>query len=439
MKTIVKRVICVLLFCSLLVGTGKLLRYLLVDDTSSYTRVTFHEMYEQDNIDTLFVGSSHCYRSFIPEILDEKLECNTFNGGTSAQNLDGSYMIIKEAAKYNDIDHVYLEMYFNVSRAVYKNRSELTQTYIIADYMRPSFDKLCYLLNASSKEYYSNSFILARRNWTRFFDSDAVKDLLIRKNSDIYKNYKYDYITRENEWYGGKGYVANNEVIEGDGYFTECEPGDSSLGDVSRDWIDSLEDIISFCRKNNIALTLVTAPMSNYQLLSHGDYDKYINTVENVIAGTDIRYYDFNLCKEAYIPNTSALFKDGSHLNCYGAELFSNLFADFVNGNIAEEELFWNSYAEKLSHLEPTVFGVSYYDSQDENGEATRNCEIIVAPNDTLEYEILLSPSEGEPYKVQDYSANRLFTVTPDEHGTITITYHLRDFPDETKICRIFY
>lgn len=439
MKVKIKRIICFLLFCSLLVGTGKLLRYLLVDDTSSYTRVTFHEMYEQDNIDILFVGSSHCYRSFIPELLDEKLGCNTFNGGTSAQTLDGSYMIIKEAAKYNDIDHIYLELYYNISDSIYKERTELTQTYIIADYLRPSLDKICYLLNASSKKYYSNSFILARRNWTRFFDADAVRELLIRKNTDAYKNYKYDYITRDNEWYCGKGYVANNEVIEDGDYFAEHEPAASSIVDVSQDWIDSLEDIIAFCGKKNISLTLVAAPMSNYQLVRQGDYDEYIETVKNVIAGTNIRYYDFNLCKETYIPNTSTLFKDGSHLNCYGAELFSNLFADFVNGNISEDELFWNSYAEKLSHLEPTVFGVNYYDSQDDNGEVTRHCEIISTPNDDLEYEILLSPSEGESCKVQEYSANKLFTVAPDDHGTITITYRLHDLPNETRTCNISY
>lgn len=439
MRVIMKRMISFLLFCGLLAGMGKFFRYLLVDDTSSYTRVTFHEMYEQDNIDVLFVGSSHCYRSFIPEILDKKLGCNTFNAGTSAQTLDGSYMIIKEAAKYNDIDHIYLELYYNVSHNIYKERTELTQTYIIADYLRPSIDKICYLLNASSKKYYSNSFILARRNWTKFFDAYAVKDLILKKNTDAYKNFAYDYITTDREWYSGKGYVANNEVIENWNYFDEHKPDASPISDVSQDWIDSLEDIITFCRKENISLTLLSAPMSNYQLIRQGDYDEYIETVENVIEGTEIQYYDFNLCKDIYIPNTSVLFKDGSHLNCYGAELFTNLFADFVNGNVSEDELFWNSYEEKLSHLEPTVFGVNYYDSQADNGKVTRHCEVISTPKDDLEYEIFLSPSEGEHCKVQEYSSNKLFTVSPNEHGTITVTYRLRDFPDETRSCYISY
>lgn len=72
-KNRIKKIGSILLFLILLVGGGKFLRYMLTDDTASYTRLTFHEMYEQDNIDVLFIGSSHCYRSFVPDILDEEM------------------------------------------------------------------------------------------------------------------------------------------------------------------------------------------------------------------------------------------------------------------------------------------------------------------------------------------------------------------------------
>ena len=49
------------------------LSYILIDDSSSYTRLTFHEFYtQQENIDTLYVGSSHCFRAINPQIMDEK-------------------------------------------------------------------------------------------------------------------------------------------------------------------------------------------------------------------------------------------------------------------------------------------------------------------------------------------------------------------------------
>lgn len=433
MKKKVKYIAACLLFCVMFIGCGEIFRYILIDDTASYTRIAFHEMYEQENIDVLFVGSSHCYRSFIPEIFDDELGINTFNGGTSSQNLDGSYMIIKEAARYNDIKHIYLELYYNVAFDSYKTRTEMTQTYIISDYLRPSLDKFQYLLDASAKDYYSNSFILARRNWSKFFDADYVKDLLIKKGTDDYKNYGYAYVTEESEWYAGKGYVANKGIVENWNYFSTKGWSNINLDDFSEDWFHSLEDIIAFCDKKGIPLTLISAPMPNFLLAGAGNYDEYVGLVQRMIEGTNVSYYDFNLCKETYFPNTSSLFKDEDHMNCYGAETFSHLLADLINGKISEDELFYDSYDEKLGNLEPTVFGVSYYDDKNEDGETVRNCKIVSNGNNRLEYKISFLAEEGEVCKIQDFSDNRFFAIVPEEHGSLTISYRLSDHPSELQ------
>ena len=78
--------------------------------------------------------------------------------------MDGSFMVIKEAAKYNNIKHIYLEVYYNLAFNAKEDRNLMTQTYIISDYLRPSLDKMIYLLNASSKEHYINSFIPVYRS-----------------------------------------------------------------------------------------------------------------------------------------------------------------------------------------------------------------------------------------------------------------------------------
>lgn len=435
MKNKIKFIAVSLAFCSMLFVIGEIFRYILVDDTASYTRIAFHEMYEQDNIDILFVGSSHCYRSFIPEVFDKELGVNTFNGGTSSQMLDGSYMVIKEVARHNDVKHIYLELYYNCAFSKYKNRTEMTQTYIIADYLKPSLDKVQYLLNASTKEHYLNSFILARRNWSEFFDADYVKNLIIKKGTDDYKDYKYTYVTRDLEWYAGKGYVANNEMIGDWNYFSKMGWGNINVARVSDDWLNSLEDIINFCDKRGISLTLISAPMSNFLLAGAEDYDEYVELVQNIIKGTNVNYYDFNLCKEEYFPNTSSFFKDADHMNSYGAEVFSHLFADFLNGKISENELFYDSYEEKLENLELTVFGISYHDKS----EQIRDCKVVSTGKDNLEYEIIILPEGEEPYMLQEFSNNRFFTITPEEHGVITISYRLSNFPDKVQTIDITY
>lgn len=427
MKRNIKLLISTLIFLTIFVGCGKFFQYILLDDTASYTRITFHEMYNQDNIDTLFVGSSHCYRSFIPDILDDQLGVNTFNLGTSAQKLDGSFMVIKEAARYHNIKHVYLEIYYAMAFNTTKNSNQMTETYIISDYLKPSIDKLQYLISASTKEHYFNSFIPARRNWNKFFDADYVKNLIVKKQSDDYKNFKYTYVSSDNEFYSGKGYVANKEMLENWSFFSDSGWNRIDINNISGDWLNILDNIIDFCDEKGIKLTLVSAPMPSFRLVASENYDDYIDFIQEIIADKNIDYYDFNLCREAYFPDSPSLFCDISHLNCYGAELFSRLFADLVNGSISEKELFWNSYQEKTEHMKPTILGISYQEDYD-GKTAIRTCKIVSTANNDLEYMIAVTPLDEETQILQEFSENRFFSVPiNDKHGIFTITYRKKN------------
>lgn len=428
MKNKIKVIASVLVFCILFVGCGKLLRYILTDDVGAYTRVTFHEMYEQDNIDILFVGSSHCYRSFIPEILDKELGLNTFNAGSSGQQMDGSLIVIKEAAKYNDISHVYLEVFYSIALdPLRKNRTNLTSTYLISDYIKPSIDKFFYLIEASGDEHYMNSFVVARRNSTKLLDFKYMKNVIEKKNSDAYKNYSYSNITNDTEWYAGKGYVANNNIVNNWDFFNMDGWENINLDSVSDDWLNSLTDIIDFCSENGIELTLITAPMPNFLIAGLGNYDQYIDLINSIIEGTDVNFYDFNLCKETYFPNTSSLFADFSHINCYGAETFSYCFAKLVNGEVSPQDMFYDSYSEKLANLEPTVFGVSYRNDMSDDGTNLINCKIVSSDNLGMEYAISFIPDEGEEYSIRDYSDEEYFIISPVEKGACIIRYRMHD------------
>ena len=81
-KKIIINIILLFIFLNLLFLSHKILWYILVDDTNAYTRTTLHELYTQEeNIDILFLGSSHCYRSLDTTITDNVFNTNTFNGG----------------------------------------------------------------------------------------------------------------------------------------------------------------------------------------------------------------------------------------------------------------------------------------------------------------------------------------------------------------------
>ena len=215
-KILFKQAFVIIIFIILFLGVGEFLRYILIDDTNSFTRVMFHELYtSKKNIDIAFVGSSHSMHSFVPSIIDKKFDSYSFNMGSSSQCLDGSYIIIQELCNSNKPKHIYLELYYGVARASkYKDRKQMTETYILSDYMRPSLRKLIYLLNASSKDHYVNNFILARRDWNKIFDFDYIFNIIKKKQSESYKNYKFDTSKRKNyNYYVERGYCTSDKTF----------------------------------------------------------------------------------------------------------------------------------------------------------------------------------------------------------------------------------
>lgn len=331
----------------------KVLNFILVDDVMSYTRVMFYEMYHQEeNIDVLFIGSSHCYRSLNPKVIDEIWNKNTFNGGTSSQVLDGSYAILNEVAKDNDLETVYLEMFYTQMGGDYSKRTQLTSTYIIYDYLKPSINKYSYILSAAPKEYYIESFVMARRNWKRVFEKGYINSLIGKKLSDEYRNFQY--IDHGMEAYLGKGYVANYNTLEGS-YISEGHFAPTRA--LSEDDIKYIEEIKSLCDEKGIRLVLFSAPMSDFRLCDAGNYDSYINEINQLASDLNIEYFDFNLCKSDFLCLTEEDFYDDQHMNNVGADKFSSCFANFfIDDN--HSAYLYESYAEKLADMEGKPLGI---------------------------------------------------------------------------------
>ena len=112
-RTILQKAAAAALFVLLTAALLAAADFLLVDDVHSYSRVMLQELYaDAGNIDTLFLGSSHCYRSVDPAQADAALGTHSFNAGSSQQLPDGSYYMLKEAAAQNPLKTVYLEMFY---------------------------------------------------------------------------------------------------------------------------------------------------------------------------------------------------------------------------------------------------------------------------------------------------------------------------------------
>ena len=375
-----------LFFVFLIWICNKGLSYLLVSDLKSYTRVMLHELYNQeDNIDVLFLGSSHCYRSLDTNITDEIFELNTFNAGTSSQYWDGSYALLVEAGKENSLKRVFVEMYYNAAGQVYDERTELKSTYLISDYMKPSYNKYRYLFQASDSEYWINGLISSRRNWRDMFEPMYVGNNLQEKQQDAYKNYSYP--VNETEYYAGKGFVSSTETREKNDFLIDKDCRKIEENIFTEDDKKSLEKIIKYCKKNNIEVTFFAAPMSDFMLVNVENYDLYIQQVESFLSEYDVEYFDFNLCKNCFSSAKGEYYKDCDHLNAKGAEAFSKVFSNFFTGKIEYDELFYPNWREKISQTDiGQTYGLFFSRSEDEE-----NNIITLRPVQYVEHDVYYS------------------------------------------------
>lgn len=428
MNLVIKRIISVVFAICLFLSIGSLLRYILVDDTESYTRVMMHQMYESEkNIDIAFVGSSHVYRSFVPEITDKRMKGYTFNAGSSSQCMDGSYAMIRELCSHHNVKDIYLELYYGIAESSeYDERSYNTSTYILSDYMKPSLRKLKFLCDSSSKECWTDGFILARRNWKDLFNGERIISLLRKKNAENYKNYQLSR-TDNPQYYVDRGFVANDSVLAEDAYWNSQAWGEIDKAvklTAYNDWYQSLLNIIVYCQKKNVNLIFFIAPEPEQTIVGKGNYQKYHDFIRSIANKYNIAFYDFNFCKSSYFDtNDRKMFMDADHLNTQGAERFSELFSDFFMNKISEDELFYNTLNEKLETEEPHVYGLA---GPCKNSESDLSKGYIISNRESeLEYKIEIRTDSGEEKLIQDYSVNKYFSLPAEEHGTLKVYWRV--------------
>ena len=309
----------------------KVCNYLLVDDTGSYTRLTLHEFYQVsdkgEKIDTLFLGSSHCFRAYDPQLFTELTGKTAFNLGSSSQNYDTSYYLLREAARYQELKTVYLDMHYKFL-FIDKEDRDLVQANIISDYMRWSLNKLQFLLTTSEAAEYTNRFLPFRRNWQQLGDIAYIKEVLEKKQADSYRN--YEPVAVEQEFYAGRGFVWSDAVLDAE----EITWWDN-FTDVSQDMdsdvtytLEYIEKIVDFCREEGIRLVFVTAPSFDRYLQEIGPYDEAHQYIQKMADSFGIPYLDFNLCRKEYLDLGEDSYIDVDHLNGQGALQLTTLLAE---------------------------------------------------------------------------------------------------------------
>ncbi|MBR0173610.1 MAG: hypothetical protein IJQ21_12570 [Lachnospiraceae bacterium] len=433
MKTPVRKLIATVCFFLCFCAIYKGLHYLLVNDVNSYTRLMMHQLYHTEkNIDVLFAGNSHVYLGVDPEVADVSFGAYTFNAASSSQFMDGTLAVIKEALRENDIKEIYVDVFYGVmSDEDYSERENMFPTYYLSDFMKPSLNKADFLLHASSKKHYTNSFFILHRYWETLLDIQSLLALHTSKSTDNYRQYGPVSMQVLAE-YKDRGFVTDKKVLEEEKIINPFaqEPIELDAMLHASDYRNSLDEIVALCKSRQIELVLFVTPVPEWTIIGKGNYDTYSETFRSYAQENGIAFYDFNYCRNEYFDtNDRMMFRDYDHLNHAGALHFSFLFGDLVRGRVSEEAVFYSSLTEKMRDHEPRVYGLA---GPEHTGDTDVSRVVSNRPGE-LAYRFSIIPEGADTETLlQDYSENDVFSVPHEQRGQLRIDWRSTADPQIT-------
>lgn len=419
MKKVIKGFVgCLVILCAVL-AVNKVLSYVLIDDADDEIRYAVHELYEQEEIETLFLGSSHVFCGYDPRTLDEILGENTYLAATPVQKIDGSYYLLKEVLRKNPVQKVYLDMFYHQYRDVPTQRGDIQMQWIycISDHMESGWDKTKFLLDASGSDHYIESFLPASRYGNYLLDRKRLERVVKSKRSSEYINFEntpsafYKGAFMEPGSPGSPKRIAQIDNVS----VTE-----DVMSAYSLKYLDKIADL---CREEGIELVLVTTPFTDFYLQAIGNYDTYYDFVKNYAARQGIAYYDFNLCKPHILKMENDDFTDYHHLSGKGAVKYSEAFADIMTSYEATESegLFYDSIEERMNTLPPQTMGILLQKAAEE--EELYSISTIANYDVEAEYRICTVDEQGtEIALIQDFSEEDTVRILPNAGATYKIT-----------------
>ena len=302
---------------------------------NAFTKQRFDDFYalEPNSLDMVFIGSSHPYCTFDPEIIDAGLGTRSFQMGTPNQCPDTSYYELREILKYQSPKYVVMEIYWDVL----DDGFELKQANSFFEVVKSNDIKEEYIKKGfplSDKVKYSLLPIRYQQDYFAYEGNEMQKD--IEQKYGVAK--KQTEVQQGEEYYRSKGYVYSNQLM----ISTEYNTTNQFRGLDGKDFeIDShqkkyLDLIVELCREQNIELVFVTAPVANVSMEYIQNYDAINKVVSDYAAENNVPYIDYNMENIQRNLLTNENFRDDAHLNHSGVEIIDADFIIWFRDNVAK-------------------------------------------------------------------------------------------------------
>lgn len=301
---------------------------------NNYNESRWNDFYAlpENSLDVVFLGSSHSYCTFDPEIFDSRLGTSSFQLGMPLQHMDTTYYTLKEVLNYQKPECVVLEVYwdmlddeFELTQAGYLfqvMRNEELENEYISDVF-PLSEKIKY--SVPSFRYQADYFAFKTADWkTRIENKYDVSMPAAAKQEGT-------------EQYRSKGYTYCDYHMLPDEFdkTNQFKGLDGSKWKINKTQQKYLIKLTDLCKENEINILWVTAPIANVSMDFIKDYDGIHNTIQKLADENNILYTDYNIINREKNMLTNDNFRDDAHLNHTGVEIvdadFAEILANYIN------------------------------------------------------------------------------------------------------------
>lgn len=302
-----KKIIRGLAFFILLIFIlGRTYGILAWKDTTGGYLSSIQQMYATDDnlMDVIFMGSSHCYCSINPALLWNRYGMAAFDMSVSGQDKDSTYYTLIEILKTQSPQIVCVDAY----GLLFDRHAVLGNVY----------------RNMLSMKLSHNSNELIRS----YVAEDEQMDYLLRWPI-IHTRYrelgKYDFVQYEPSIYGrGFGFTAHTGYANAPEASTLSCTDQIPLSDKNKEWLDRLIDL---SKEHDFELVMFVAPFA----VSLWE-QQILNGAEAYLAENNVRFLDFNKLAPELGLDYGTDFTDDMHTNYLGADKVTAYLGEYLLG-----------------------------------------------------------------------------------------------------------
>lgn len=299
---------------------------------SNYKR-TLEEFYklEPNTLDLVFLGSSHSYCTFDPEIIDNKLGTNSFNMASPMQHADSSYFLLKETLKYHKPDTIVFEIYWDMIDDEFElKQAETILSAIDNENLKKEYIKEVFPLNEKIKYFFKP--VRYQRDAFAYWNKDLTETV-----EEHMADKKPEEKTKQGiEYYKGKGFIYSDIIIPESKFYEDNQfiGLDGEQWDFDKTQKKYIEKLVNLCHSENIKIVFVTAPIANISMEHIKNYDSLHKKISDFARELEVPYRDYNIINKEKKLLTNSNFRDDAHLNYSGVEIIMKDFVDWIEDYI---------------------------------------------------------------------------------------------------------